>query len=266
MTEAAETLKNESVNDVDVNIADYNENIDTTASDEDVKDAKSVGIDVNEFERTRKALAKANKEAADRRHKLQEWERLGVDPATVETMLQQQREAEIKKAEEEGRYQELLDKMRNDTQSKIKAAEDKVANMQQSLERQLKGKAVVEAIAAEGGIVPLLESHVAKHVRVVEKDGDYIQQVVDADGQIMLDAKGNPMTLRGLVKAFKQDPDLSHGFKAPKTSGMNTSSNETASKGGKVQFSGVRRSKMSNNESRDFVKKHGYDAYSELPW
>lgn len=243
-----------------------NESVDASDDQEALETARDNGVDVEEFERTQAALAKVNKESAARRIELQKWKELGVDTDTVKQLLKEQREAEIKKAEEEGKYQEVLDRMQRETQEKIEAAEGKVAQMQQGLERQLKDKAIIEAIAAEDGIVKLLKSHVGQYVKLVETDeGEYVQKVVDEDGQPMLDKKGKPLNLRGLLKVLKTDPDLSYAFKAPRTSGSGTNNSESPSSGNPVN-SNLRRSQMSEKDQRSFVREHGVKEYRKLKW
>ena len=234
--------------------------------DEDVKKAKEAGVDVEEFERTKKALAKANKEAEQRRHKLNEWDELGVDPDKVKAMLQEQRDAEIKKAEEEGRYQELLDKIKTESSEKLTKAEEKVNNMQRKLESYLVDKNLTEAIAAEDGIPKLLQGIAKQYVSVIEDDtGDYKTVILDEDGQPRKNEKGEPMNVRELVKSFKEDPDLQYAFKAPKTSGAGTDSQAASTPPSKKPGPKPRRGDMSPKEQRDFVQKYGYEEFSKLP-
>ena len=227
-----------------------------------VAEAKKAGVDVEEFERTRKALEKANKEAAERRIKLKEWDELGVDPEKVKQLLQAQREAEIKKAEEEGRYQELIDKMREDINRKEHEANEKLTAMQTKLEKQLKEKEVVAAIAAEDGVAALLKSHVEKYVDIVEGDDGYETVIKDEYGQVRKNEDGSNMTIRQLVQSLKEHPELSFGFKAPKVSGSGTqdagSQSKTAPKKSK--------SKMTAREKAAYVEKYGMEAYQKLPF
>lgn len=228
---------------------------------EDAKEAKQAGVDVDEFERTRKALEKANKEAAERRHKLKEWDELGVDPDKVKQMLQEQREAEIKKAEEEGRYQELLDKMREDMSRKEQELNKKVSTMQTKLEKQLKEKEVTAAINAEDGVTTLLKSHVEKFVDLSEGENGYETVVKDENGQVRTNEDGSNMTVRQLVQSFKNDPELSFGFKAPKVSGNGTQESNASPRTAPKKS----RSKMTAREKSSYVDKYGMEAYQKLP-
>jgi hypothetical protein len=224
-------------------------------------------VDPEEFERTRSALAKANKEAADRRLKLKEWEELGVDTETVKSLLQMQREAEIKKAEELGQYQENIDRMRKETQSKVEAANGEVQAIKQRLEKQLKSKAIEEAILAEDGVKMVLEPHISSRIKLVEVGDEYDLQVTDENGLPMLDEKGNAVPLRKFVASFREHPELKYGFKAQKVSGtgMGQGSSSSAT-GSNPSTKGLRRGTMTDDAAADFVAKHGIKEYKKLPF
>lgn len=235
--------------------------------EKDVRKAKEASVDVEEFDRTRKALEKANKEAQDRRHKLREWDELGVEPEKVRALLDEQREAEIKKAEEEGRYQELLDKMKDETNQKVSKADEKVNQMKSQLESYLVDKNLTEAIAAEDGIPKLLEGIAQKYVSAVEgEDGSYKTLVSDEDGKPRLNEKGDPMSIRELIASFKEDDDLQYAFKAPKVSGTGSDgqSSSAPSKGNDTAPK-PKKSSMSPKQQREYVAKHGYPQFAKLP-
>lgn len=232
-------------------------------ADKPVKETKQT-VDPDEFERTRAALAKANKEAADRRLKLKEWEELNVDPTTVKQLLDTQREAEIKKAEEEGRYQENVERIRKETGEQIERYKGEVETMKSKLERQIKAKEIASVIAQEDGVEMILEPHIANRVKLVELDDKYDLQVLADDGTPLLDDKGKPVPLNKFVAGLKEHPQLKYGFKAQKVSGPGITGTNTSTKSDGVP-KGIKRSQMSDVESRDFVKKYGFDEYKKLP-
>lgn len=236
------------------------ESVETTSDEEDVKAAKEAGVSIEEFERTRKALAKANKEAQDRRHKLQEYEELGVDPEKIKSMLQEQRDKEIAQMEEERRYNELLDKMKEETTSKVEQYQKENENMKRTVEKYVRDNTINEAIAAEDGVPKLLQGIVRDRTKVVQDEhGDYLTVVLDEYGQ------ESDMSVKDLVSSFKDDPDLGYAFKAPRVSGNGTS-NEGSSKPPSSKPGPKKpRSKMSATEKSVFVDKHGLDEYKKLP-
>lgn len=266
MTDTNENIDNEiNNNDIPETVDGGQEQIVDKEPEQEPASKKDSKVDPDEFERTRQALAKANKEAADRRLKLKEWDELGVKPEDVKSLLDAQREAEIKKAEEEGRYQDNIDRIRTDAQAKLEAANQEVEAIKQKLERQIKSKTISEAIVAEDGIPLMLEPHVKDRVKLIENGDEYTTQVVDENGVPMVDEKNNPVSVREFIASLREHPDLKYGFKAPKTSGTGVTGSNTSTKGS-VSHKGVRRSKMSEKESRDFVSKHGIKEYKSLPW
>lgn len=232
-----------------------------------VKDAEKAGATEEELERTRKALAKANKEAQDRRYKLQEWDDLGVDPETVKQWKEERRNEEIRKAEEEGRYQDIIEKTRQESQEIQEKAESQVASMKAQLENYLVDRNLTEAIAAEEGIPKLLQGIARNYVKTVqdEASGEYHTKVIDDDGMPRVNDKGEEMSIRELVQSFKEDPDLQYAFKAPKTSGSGNDSQASATPPSKKPGPKPKKGDMSQKEQREFVQKHGYAEFAKLP-
>jgi hypothetical protein len=232
---------------------------------EDLQRAKEQGVSTEEFEKTRKALEKANKEAAERRQKLKEWEELNADPETVKKMIQEKEEKERKEAEEQGRYQELIDKMRQETQEKQEKADQRVQEMQEKLNKQILDKEVNNAISSQDGISELLDEKVKKNVKLEETDEGYNIKVVDENGFDMVDEKGKKMSLEDYVASLKEHPTFSYAFKAPKVSGAGTKSSEGGGNGGVDASKQKPRSKMTQKEQREFVREYGIKEYQKLP-
>jgi len=224
----------------------------------DLERARQKGVDFKEFEETRKALAKANKEAQKRREQLRQWEELGVNPEQVRELLKQQREAEIKKAEEEGRYQELIDKIREEANQERKLYQERLKQMEEKLQKQLYEKDLQSALIAEDGIPDLLEAKLKKHTKMVETEEGYKTVVLDENGQ------ETDLSVRDLLKQWKQDEILSHGFRAPRVSGNGTSSNSSGKASSSVAPK-KRRSEMTLQEKNEYRAKYGLEAYKKLP-
>jgi len=227
--------------------------------DQDLERAKSEGVDYEEFERTRKALAKANKEAQERRQKLAEWDKLNVSPEKVESLLQEQKEAEIKKAEEEGRYHELMDKMREQMTQKEQEADEKVSQMEQKLRDQLHEKELKAALLESEAIPDLLDYKLRQQTKMVERDGKYETVVLDEDG-VETDKSVND-----LLQEWKNHPTLGHAFKAPNIKGAGTNSENTSKAPSERPGPKPNRSKMSQKEQLAFVEKYGVKEFQKLP-
>lgn len=232
---------------------------------EDLQRAKEQGVDVEEFEKIRKSLEKANKEAADRRHKLKEWEELNVNPDDVKSLLEEKRQKEIEKAEEEGRYQELIDKMREETRQREEQANQKVQTMQEKINNQVWKERVRSAIKSKDGIDELLESKILQDTKIVEDDDGYKVQVVDEYGTQKVDESGNALSVEDYVESLKDHPTYSYAFKAPSTTGSGAKTSDKATSSGK-QAPRKNRSKMSDRDKASYVKEHGIKAFKSLPW
>ena len=242
-----------------------NENSENEKLKQDLERAKEQGVSTEEFEKTRKALEKANKEAAERRQKLKEWEQLNVNPETVQQMMEEKEEKERKEAEEQGRYQELIDKMRQQTQEKEEKAEQRIQEMQEKLNKQILDKEINSAISSENGIVELLDEKIKKNVKLEETENGYDIKVVDENGFDMVDQKGSKMSLQNYIASLKDHPTFSYAFKAPKVTGAGTNNTESAGDGGVDPSKQKARSKMTEKEQRDFVREHGIKEYKKLP-
>lgn len=266
----ADELDNDDRDDLETDIKNEDDN-DVNGGDNtpDGDPPPTSTIDPDEFERTRKALARANKEAEQRRHKLREWEELGVDPDKVKTLLEEQKAAERKRMEEEGKYRELLEQLEQTTQEEKRAlqeeAEQKLSQMRANVEKYFVDRSITEAIAEEGANSRLLERHVRDQVKVIEtEDGDYRTVVVDKDGSPRLKRGGNHMTIKDLLQEMKNDDAFAVAFPAPDTSGAGTS-NTSNKRGGDAPPTGIKRGDMSIQERAAYRAKYGKDAYEKLP-
>ena len=230
----------------------------------DIERAKKEGVSVEEFEKVRAALHKANQEAANYRHKASEWEELGVDKDSVKSLLEQQREAEIKELEKQKKYEEILDKVRSETAEKIAKAEGRVTEMQSKLEKQLKEKALQAALIEADAVPSLLQPHLDKFVTLEEREGEFAVRVVDENGQPMLNDQGVEMGVKEFVGTFKEHPEFKYAFKAPKVTGTG------ANKGSESRNSAPaapkqKRSQMSDTDKQAYIREHGIEKYQKLP-
>jgi len=76
----------------------------------------------------------------------------------------------------------------------------------------LASRAATEAMAIEGGSIPLLRSHVEPFVKVVAEGGRYRSIVVDEAGEERRGEDGEPFTPRDLVKELSQVDELQPAF------------------------------------------------------
>jgi hypothetical protein len=77
----------------------------------------------------------------------------------------------------------------------------------------------------------LLLPHVQRLTRVVEQDGEYAVQIVDAKGDPRINAKGEPLTISDLIKEMKADVNIyGRAFEGSGLSGSGTRPNNDGGK------------------------------------
>lgn len=232
-----------------------------------IQDAKDDGASPEEVEKIRKALHKANKESQKRREQLNEWSELNTTPDEVKKLLEERREAEIKKAEEEGRYQDLLDQYKQENAQEREKVEKQLQEKEQVIDKLTRRTKISDAVNAEKGIPEMLYNKLEAETKTIYDNDMPTAIVVDEYGQPRTKEDGEYMSVDDRVKELKDDPVWSHAFPAPKTSGSGTSATG-ASKASKN--SGAKptkpKSQMSLEEKAAYVKEHGPKAFEELPY
>lgn len=172
------------------------------------------------------ALNKANKEAMDRRKRLEQFD--GVDPDEFKALKEQAEKLAQTEAEKKGQYEALL----NQHTSKFNSDREKWTQREKQLfstiENNLVDAQAASALAAEKGVVELLLPHVKRFVRVVEEDGRFQAQVVDAQGNPRINDKHEPMTIHQLVQEMKSNTVYGRAFEGTGASGGGTAPNGPA--------------------------------------
>lgn len=97
----------------------------------------------------------------------------------------------------------------------VSSKDEEIKGMQSSLEKYLLNSAATSAIAEHKGVPDLLMPFVKQQSKVVKLDnGEYAARVVDADGEIRYNGKGNPMEISELVETMKADVKYGRLFDA----------------------------------------------------
>ena len=87
------------------------------------------------------------------------------------------------------------------------------------LERRLIDADATAAIAAAKGVPALLLPHVRASVKVIEEDGDFKVQVVDAQGNPRVNGKGEFLSIADLVGEMRQSDVYGRAFEPTGTTG-----------------------------------------------
>lgn len=162
-------------------------------------------------------------------------------------------------AERKGEWDKLRAQM-NDQHAKDLAKKDEsLTVMQKLIQSKVVDAEAVSSIAAEGGVPDLLLPHVQ---RFVKTDESFNPIVVDASGTPRVDGKGNPMTIRDLVKEMRASEVFGRAFNGSGQSGSGTQPANGG--GGNPQIK--RKADLKDRKDRAaYVEKFGADAYFKLP-
>lgn len=210
----------------------------------------------------RSALAKERKRADDAEKQKKAWERSGKTPEEIEALIAAQSEREQTEAEKKGEWDKLKAQMNTAHEAALKAKDDQISAMRRTLEKHLVDAQATAAIAAEKGVPDLLLPHVQRHVKVVEKDGEFVVQVVGADGGQRVKGDGSPLGIADLITEMKTNEIFGRAFEGSGQSGSGT----PPGNGGGGNPSNKRRSDFKTEKDRaEFVNAHGLAAYQALP-
>lgn len=165
------------------------------------------------------ALEKERKAARDASKQISAWQALGKTPEEIQQLLDAQRQSDEEKATKGGEWDKLKSQMLTQHQQELAKREEREAKLKLSLERRLIDADATEAIAEAKGVPALLLPHVRASVRVVEEDGEFTVQVVDAQGNPRVNGKGEPLTIKDLVSEMRQSEIFGRAFEPTGTSG-----------------------------------------------
>lgn len=223
-----------------------------------------------DFDKIKKQLKTANSEAAQRRKELERFESYGLSPDEIEELAalrdkggekqQEQDDSRVDRRELEKQRKSLEQKYKGE----IEAKEKEIASMQQRLERTLIDSAAREAIIAEKGVPELVLGEATKSAKLFTNDrGGYDVRVVDEDGNVEFNDRGEYMTLKDRVLQLKQHETFGRAFEATVKQGGGV----TSQQGNRKPKSSVTKSKLQADKQalHAYIKEHGIAAYNDLP-
>ena len=173
--------------------------------------------------------------------KLEELEK--IDPeAAADKIAQQKIEAATK---------QLLGKH----EKEIGTREERIKQLQGNVEKLLVDQVATAALSEARGSVKLLLPHVQRSTRVVERDGRFAVEVVDDDGNVKINGKGDPITISELVAEMKASDEFGRAFDASGKSGagmaqMNGSGGGTATARSKGSWTGKKDDRLAAIHSK----------------
>jgi hypothetical protein len=246
-------------------MADENLNEDVQEEQEEVSvDELKAQFDAlrEEHEKTKGYLSKANKEAKERRLALKELEEHGLTIEEAVTLKKRLEEEERERAVKKGDVEKIKEQLTNSFEKEKKELLTKVERMQKSLYENLVSAKANEAISEAGGVPKLLMPFIQKFAQVQEEDGKYAVRILDDDGEVRFNNKGDYMTIHDYVDELKSDEVFGRAFEVNVRSG---SGSKSGGAGGKQNTMPQSRSKMTVQQKVDFISEHGQSAYLNLP-
>ena len=234
----------------------------TTDEQHEEQQEEHIQLSKMEYEKMKAALAKANKEAQRKRQELKQWEETGIDPQSAKALLEKQKEAEMRSAEERGDFDKIRKQMLQQHEAKLREKDELVGKMKSTLESYLVDNAAIATISEFDGVPQLLLPHIKQKVKVVEEGGKYQVQVVDEDGSPRINANGDYLSIKELVSEMRSDPVFGMAFKAPKVSGNGTSTDATGKpRKNSAQTLNKPKAQWTEKERTEYISKNGFAAY-----
>lgn len=220
-------------------------------------------VSVDEFERTKAALAKANREAADNRHKLKDYTELGISSEELKDLVTERAEKEEERKRQEGKFEEILNERISEFEKKIAEKDSLIEESKKRMESYLVNGSLTSALNKEGVSEKVGVALLKDKVKVVDSDGEMSVVVVDGDGSPLMNKQGKAMSVHEYVVSLKDDDEYSQIFPAPDKKGVDANGKQNKS----TNWSGPKqRSKMSFDQRLEYQKKFGFDEYNKLPF
>lgn len=214
-----------------------------------------------EHEKTKLYLNKANKEAKERRLALKELEENGLSIEEAVNLKKRLEEEERERAVKKGDIEKIKEQLTSSFEKERQEMSTKVERMQKSLYENLVSAKANEAISEAGGVPKLLMPFVQKYAQVQEEDGKYAVRILDDEGEVRFNNKGDYMTIHDYVDELRGDEVFGRAFEVNVKSG--SGSKQTG--GGKTHAAPMNRSKMTTAQKVAYIADHGQESYLNLP-
>jgi hypothetical protein len=169
------------------------------------------------------ALDKERKRASEAEKQAKAWANMGKSPEEIQALVETQRKAEEDKALKGGEFDKLKQQIIDQHKTELGKKDERIGTLTKSLERRLVDADATAAIAEAKGVPALLLPHVRAAVKVVEVDGDFKVQVVDAQGTPRVNGKGESLSIADLVSEMRQSEIFGRAFEPSGTTGSGAS-------------------------------------------
>lgn len=217
-------------------------------------------------------VSRLRKTSGDLERKVKQWETLGKTPDEITELLAEIEELRAKDGGDGNNtdIEKIKAQMNERHQREMKAAADSKSAAEKERDQlrtelfQTKiDNALTTAIATENGNVRLVLKIARDFVQMQEENGKVVMRVVDEDGTVRVNGKGDPMSIAELVVEMKASDDYAQLFYGTGSSG--SGSRAASGNSGSHQYR-KKSDFKSEKERAEFIDKHGLPAYTALPW
>jgi hypothetical protein len=146
-----------------------------------------------------------------------------IDPDKAREALSKLEELEQTKLRKAGEFDKLKQQLVEQHNTELAKKGEREKQLLTSIESFLIDAEATAAIAAAKGVPALLLPHVKSSTRVVEKDGKFVVEILDATGNPRIgDSQGNPFTIKQLVEEMQNSDVYGRAFEASGKGGAGT--------------------------------------------
>lgn len=181
------------------------------------------GLELQDVSGLKSALTKERAEAERLRKEAQRYKDLDPDKAreALEKLEELEQIDPSKEADKiaaqkvEAATKQLLTKH----EKELTSHKDRAEQLQRTVEKLMVDQVATSALSEAKGSVKLLLPHVQRNTRVVERDGKFAVEVIDDDGNVKINSKGEPITITELIAEMKSSDEFGRAFEASGQSG-----------------------------------------------
>ena len=164
-----------------------------------------------------KSLKASRDEATSAQATLKGWAALGETPDAVKDSMEKLN-TDLKDAVGKNKSfdpEKLQAQYKAEWEGKVIEANDRNQLLQGALKHSLVNSSALTAIAKHNGVAELLMPHIQSQVKMVEENGKFNVQVVDAEGDVRYSpTSGGLMTVEELIVEMKAHPHMGMAFKS----------------------------------------------------
>lgn len=151
----------------------------------------------------------------------------GLDATVAKEAIEKLPVLQAKAGDVDSQIEAMKSQLVEKHQQELTTLQDRDKSLTAHLQRALIDQVATEAIAGRKGNVKLLLPHIRSQTRMVEKDGNFIVEVINDQNETRIgNSAGAAMTIDELVEEMKNSTDFSSAFAGSGADGGGTKGNE----------------------------------------